>query len=238
MEHKLKAYATEFRNINGYSSSEPINFDSLLQQLDIITIFKKCDNFSGLCIKEKDSKFILINSDHSIGRQNFTIAHELYHLYFDKDFLTHKCQPGIINNKNEKRADIFATHLVLPEDGIVRLIPDDEDKKDKISLGSILKIEHTYKCSRAALLNKLEKLKLISKDFKEKYKTGIKSGAQLYGYSTDLYSKTKERALLGSYGNLANKLFQEEKISEGHYTELMLAIGVDITESIDDEEDQ
>lgn len=230
MERKLKAYATEFRHKQGYSSTEPIDFNSLLQQLDIITVFKKCEDFSGLCIKEDGNMFILINANHSIGRQNFTIAHEIYHLYYDQNFATHKCQAGQFNtkDKSEKLADIFASHLLLPEDGIIRLIPDNEDKKDKISLGTLLKIEQTYKCSRAALLNKLLSLKLISPETKESFSQGAKKGAILYGYSTDLYSKTKDSALLGAYGTLANKLFHDEKISEGHYTELMLAIGVDI----------
>lgn len=233
MEHKLKAYATEFRNSHGYSSTEPIDFISLLQQLDIISIFKACDDFSGLCIKEKGNMFILINSEHSLGRQNFTIAHELYHLFYDSDFETHKCHiesSQSNSNKNEKWADIFASHLLIPEDGVLRLIPDHEDRKDKISLGTILKIEQTYKCSRSALLNRLEKLKLISKEQKEIFKQDIIKKALRYGFSKELYIATPEHALLGTYGSLANKLFQEEKISEGHYTELMLAIGVDVDE--------
>ena len=110
MEYKLKAYTTEFRNRFGYSSIEPIDFNSLLQQLDILTIFKNCDGFSGLCIKEGDSKFMLINASHSIGRQNFTIGHELYHLFYDKDFSTHRCQAGSFpkKQKNEWFADTFA----------------------------------------------------------------------------------------------------------------------------------
>ena len=63
------------------------------------------------------------------------------------------------------------------------------------------------------------------------------SAALKHGYSIELYSKGEERALLGTYGSLANKLFQEEKISEGHYTELMMAIGIDINESFVNEED-
>lgn len=234
MEHKIKAYATEFRNTYGYGSSEPIDLDALLQQLDIITVFKECDDFSGLCIKEGDNKFILINSNHSVGRQNYTIAHELFHLFYDKEFETHKCyiESDQTKSKNEKWADIFASHLLIPDDGIVRLIPEAEDKKNKISLGTILKIEHTYKCSRAALLRKLEKLKIITKDLSESFLQNIKTNATLYGYSTELYSPTEERALLGAYGSLANKLFQNESISEGHYTELMRAIGVNIDEII------
>jgi hypothetical protein len=42
---------------------------------------------------------------------------------------------------------------------------------------------------------------------------------------------------VGAYGNLANRLYEEDKISEGHYRELLMAIGVDINEIREDEED-
>lgn len=232
MEFKLKSYTVEFRNRYGYNSSEPIDFISLLQQLDIITVFRNCNDFSGLSIKEDDNCFMLVNAAHSIGRQNFTIGHELYHLFYDKEFKTHKCNVGLFptKDKNERMADIFASHLLIPEEGISRMIPDAEDGKDKLSLATILKIEQTYNCSRTALLKQLYKMKYISKEFHEKYAQNIKRGAISHGYSTKLYEPGEEKALLGSYGSLAHKLFDEEKISEGHFNELMMAIGVDINE--------
>ncbi|MCG8412294.1 MAG: ImmA/IrrE family metallo-endopeptidase [Bacteroidales bacterium] len=239
MEHRLKSNAEEFRNRFGYNSSEPIDFTSFLQQLNIITVFRNCENFSGLSIKEGDNLFMLINAKYPIGRQNFTICHELYHLYFDPNFKTHKCNVGHFpkKDKNERMADIFASHLLIPEGGISRMIPAEEHGKDRITLGTLLKIEHTYKCSRAALLMQLFKMKYISDDFKEKYSHNIKSGAIKHGYPIDLYEEGQERALLGTYGSLAHKLYDEGKISEGHFNELMMAIGVDINEIQDNNND-
>lgn len=232
MEHKLKSHAVEFRNRFGYNSSEPVDFIGLLQQLDIITVFRNCEDFSGLSMQKGENLFILVNAKHPIGRQNFTICHELYHLFFDPSFKTHKCDVGHFpkKNKNERMADIFASHLLIPEDGISRMIPDEEDGKDKITLATLLKIEQTYKCSRTALLMQLLKMKYISNDFKIKYSKNVKAGAIKHGYSIDLYEEGKEKALLGTYGSLAHKLYNEDKISEGHFNELMLAIGVDINE--------
>ncbi len=232
MEHKLKSYAVEFRNRYGYNSSEPIDLISLLQQLDIITVFRKCEDFSGLSIKEGNNLFILVNATHAIGRQNFTICHEIYHLFFDMSFKTHKCNIEHFpeKDKNERMADIFASHLLIPEDGIARMVPDEEDGRDKISLATLLKIEHTYKCSRKALLKQLLKMKYISKEFEMQHSQNVKVGAIQHGYSKDLYEEGTEKALLGTYGSLANKLYNEGKISEGHFNELMMAIGVDINE--------
>jgi len=239
MEIRLKSYAADFRNRFGYNSTEPINLISLLKRLDLITAFKPLsDDFSGLSIKSGENRFMLVNCKHSVGRQNFTIGHELYHLYYDKEFETHKCQTGQFprKNSNEKMADIFASHLLLPEEGILKLIPESELSKDRIRLATLLKIEQSYGSSRAALLYQLSKIDLISKQFSEKYSAQIKSGALQHGYSTDLYEPTSERAILGTYGSLANKLFESDLISESHYQELMLSVGINVNEILQDEE--
>lgn len=240
MEYRLKSNVVDFRNRFGYNSTEPINFISLLQKLDVLTIFKPLsDDFSGLSIKNAENRFMLVNSNHSLGRQNFTIGHELYHLFYDNEFVPHKCQTGLFpkKNTNERMADIFASHLLLPEDGITRLIPDEEMGKDTIKLAPLLKIEQTYGSSRAALLTQLEKMGLTSRVFDEKYLKSVKTGARQHGYSTELYDHTAEKAILGTYGSLANKLFEKDQISESNYQELMLSIGIDVNEIVSDEED-
>jgi Zn-dependent peptidase ImmA (M78 family) len=240
MEYRLKSNVAEFRNRFGYNTTEPINFYSLLQKLDILTLFKPLsEDFSGLSIKSDENRFMLVNCNHSLGRQNFTIGHELYHLFYDKSFVTHKCQTGIFPRKNinEWMADLFSSHLLLPEDGIAQLIPDEEIGKDQIRLATILKIEQTYGSSRAALLTQLEKMGIISKSFIPKQSTNIKTGARQFGYFTELYEHTSEKAILGTYGSLANKLYEKDLISEGHYLELMMAIGVDVNEIFLDEDD-
>jgi Zn-dependent peptidase ImmA (M78 family) len=240
MEHLLKSQAIEFRNLYGYNSSEPVNLISLLQRIDILAVFKPLsEDFSGLSIKIDKNNFILINSNQSVGRQNFTICHEIYHLFYDQDFVPHKCKTGLFPTKNnsERYADIFASNLLLPEEGIIRLIPVDEMDRDKIRLATILKIEQTFGSSRLALLNQLLKMKLISRDFGSQFSAGIKRGAKQHGYSVDLYEPNQDKMILGVYGSLANQLFDDGKISEGHYRELLMAIGVDINELNADEED-
>ena len=240
MEYKLKADAANFRNQLGYSHAEPIDFESLLQRLDIIALFKTLDeNFSGLSYKDESGRFMMVNCSHPLGRQNFTICHELYHLYFDAESLSHVCKTknSPKNNNNERKADIFASHLLLPEDGIVRMIPDNEQSKDSIGLGTILKIEQTYGSSRAALMNRLKNMGLVSKAYAETFLQQVKAGAILFGFSTKLYEASQEHSLLGTYGMLANKLFDEDKITESMFNELMLTIGVDVNEIEADEAD-
>lgn len=238
MELKLKTNAAELRRKAGYNNAEPVNFMILLKQLDIITLFRPLSaDFSGLSYKEDDCMFMLVNCSHSLGRQNFTIGHELYHLYFDKGFVPHKCNTGLfpLKNANERMADVFASYLILPEEGILQYIPEEELTKDAIKLPTLLKIEQTYCSSRQALLHQLLKMELIGKEFIEHYSVNVKSGARQFGYPLELYNSTTGNALVGAYGLLANNLLEQSKISEGHFRELMMAIGVDVNEISFDE---
>ena len=53
----------------------------------------------------------------------------------------------------------------------------------------------------------------------------IRQEASLRGYDRSLYHKGNESLVLGDYGSKAKRLFDEERISEGHYLELMRKIG-------------
>lgn len=239
MQFKLKANATNFRSRFGYSNTEPIDFRSLLRKLDILTVFHPLgENFSGLSIKVDDNFFILVNSRQSVGRQNFTIGHELYHLFYETNFEPHKCQVGRFPKKDEGelKADFFASFLLLPEDGIINMIPESEMEQDTIQLSTLLKIEHTYGSSRLALLRRLLNMKVITQKSYEDYSVHILKNAAQYGYSTELYKPTNEEIIIGPYGTLANKLYDTNRISEGHYRELLAAIGIDINEMPSDEE--
>lgn len=231
MENKIKKEATEFRNRYGYGNLEPIRLKSLLIKLNVITVFKELhDNFSGMAIKSGNFRFVLINSNHSIGRQHFTICHELYHLYIDKNYKPHHCHTGYFDKKNlnEYFADMFASYLLMPEDGILDLIPDNQLKKDKISVTTLLKIEHFFSCSRSALLYRLKDLNFISNNYFESHSKNIILIAKEYGYSIDLYKKGNKNLIIGDYGVNAKNLYDDEKISEGHYISLMNDIGIDI----------
>ena len=131
----IERQVADFRADNGLSSSEPITLKSLLLKLNVLTVFRPLsDNFSGMCLKDgAGHRFMLINSNQPRGRQHFTIAHELYHLFIEEKPTPHKCNPGFSKNSVEQCADMFASSLLMPEAGICQLIPEKELKNKKIS---------------------------------------------------------------------------------------------------------
>lgn len=234
MKELLKKDAFLFRREHGLSPYEPIYFKSLIQKLGVQAMFKplQTQGISGMAIKVNNNlRFMLINTSIPKGRQHFTIAHELFHLYIQPDFIHNSCNTGLFTKKDvwEYKADVFASNLILPEEGLFEQIPNEELSKDKIKINTILSIEHYYSCSRRALLYRLKELGLISQSLYEKYdKDKIKSALE-YGFDKALYEVDNESTFIGDYGRLARDLFDSGKISESHYFSLMDDIGIDIS---------
>ncbi len=232
----LEKQASHFRSNNGFNNFEPIVVKSLLQKNKVVTIFKPLsDNFSGMALKiaadnQPASRFILINSSQSIGKQHFTICHELYHLFIQENFTSQVCKTGRFDKKAdpiEYLADVFASYLLMPTDGIKLNIPDEELDRKKISLSTILYLEQLYSCSRRALLVRLKVMGLITPQEFNAYCEGIKRSAIESGYTTLLYEPGNHNLVIGDYGQIAKDLYNKNKISESHYYSLLADLGID-----------
>jgi Zn-dependent peptidase ImmA (M78 family) len=229
----LEKKADQFRQQIGLNFSDSLNLQSILYKLNVLTVFRPLSgNFSGMAIKvgegESAKRFMLVNSAHSIGKQNFTICHELYHLFIQENFSSQVCTTGLFEqqtNPEERYADIFASLFLLPGSIIVTLIPDAELSKNKIQLNTILKIEHYFGCSRAALLYRLKQLEIIDRNGYNSLSRDVIKGAIQYGYNTNLYTPNHEQKVIGDYGYMAKQLFDMEVISETHYYSYLLDLG-------------
>jgi Zn-dependent peptidase ImmA (M78 family) len=229
---EISQLALDFRNRCFLNAYEAIDCEKLLLQLNVLTVFRPLStSFSGMCEKKKDKRFMLINSNQVLSRQHFTIAHELYHLYVQKEFKIHICNPDNANIKDieEKKADTFASNLLMPELGIKRLIPVSE-LEEGIKLSTLFKLEKYFSVSHTALLYRLRDLKLLTKEEVEKHRNvQVIRLAQLYGFDTKLYEIAgNERVIIGDYAILAKEKFDQNKISEGHYLELLSEIGIQL----------
>jgi Zn-dependent peptidase ImmA (M78 family) len=122
----------------------------------------------------------------------------------------------------ERNADLFASSLLMPREGVLMLIPKQEISMRKISLPTILKLEQYFSVSRTSMLYRLNDLELMSKQQVEDYKYySPKETAKQYGYDTALYEPGNENLIIGDYGVKARELFEREIISEGEYMEAM-----------------
>jgi Zn-dependent peptidase ImmA (M78 family) len=232
LEIKAKEQAEIFRKQHDLGNTDAIALHNLLLKLNVLTIFLPLSgNFAGMALKQEDEKFMLINANHPICKQNFSIAHELYHLFIQEDF---KVQLSFQNNQDdiEKQADFFAVHLLMPKQGILELIPENEQNKE-ITLRTIFKISSYYGVSYQTVLNRLLNLELLSnQSYKDAEvtakKVGVKKLASQYGSDNKLYESGNQNLIIGEYTGLATQLFEKEVISEMHYATLLADANVNL----------
>ena len=108
----LSTKAQELRELLGEDANSPVDIFSLANQVNGLTLvfYPLGENISGMCVRDNEIKLIAINSTMSYGRQRFSLAHELYHLYFDDESGFNVCSKRLDpKSENERCADQFAS---------------------------------------------------------------------------------------------------------------------------------
>ena len=222
-EFDAELLAVRFRNMLHLPQDVPFPVKSTLEQLGILTVFRPLSDSSyGMSIKMKDgSRFMLVSSNSTIGRQHFTIGHELYHLYYDENPQPHMCGADG-KAPAEQSADMFASNLLLPRVGLLAMLPEDFPTSKKLDLATVVKMEQKFQVSRQALLFRLKRLGIIGEDVLQSLLLApTRDAAPRRGNDVALYENGNEGLIIGDYSSLATDLFEKGRISEGHYNELV-----------------
>ena len=102
------------------------------------------------------------------------------------------------------------------------MVSDEEVRKRKVSLATVLRMEQYFGVSRITLLLRLKDIGLISEQLLVELKSvPVKESAKQYGYDLSLYEAGNAGVVIGDFGEKARLLFESGRISEGHYYELM-----------------
>jgi len=233
LNKEIKSKAELFRTTSGFGPTDSICLDSFLLKKNITTLFKPMSgNFAGMAIKANNERnFILVNSKHTKGKQHFTIAHELYHLFIQENFKSQRCETGLFERQQdieERKADIFAACFLMPENGIFELIPDKEKAgKNLISTETLFRIQHYFNVSFNALIYRIIELGYIDKTYYDKYESGKKTIALRLGYDISLYEPANENKVIGDYASKASYLYKKQMITEAEYLRLLNTINID-----------
>ncbi|MFR9290873.1 MAG: ImmA/IrrE family metallo-endopeptidase [Clostridium paraputrificum] len=243
---KVNANAIFLRKQLKEDAYSPIDIFSLVNSLDNLTIvfYPMSDRISGMCVKVRDNNIVAINSKMTYGRQRFTMAHELCHLYFHKE-LNSVCAKDIENVKDEKEieADMFASYFLAPYEALQTFISEvilcGSDRK--LNLEDVVRIEQHFGLSRQAILNRLVSDGYMREDETYAMKSGIINSALRLGYDATLYTSSPENKryfTMGKYVKMAEELNDNQLVSSGKYEELLLdAYRADIVFGLDDEEE-
>lgn len=226
---ELSNKASSVRRILGEDELSPIDIFSMAQLIDSLTLvfYPLGQNISGICFKNESSSVIAINSDMSIGRQRYSLAHELYHFYFDQKVSTTICSSKIGGgNENEKKADQFASYFLMPPAALYEMVQKYKKGSDRqLTIEEIIRLEQYFGVSHQSMLIRLQEEGEISSAAASSMQAGIISLATKLGFDVSLYKSSpndKKMRVLGYYIYQAEKLLQADMISNGKYEELLL----------------
>lgn len=157
-----------------YNISFPISIQNIEENFKNLFVFKlpvENKEFAATALSGKNN-LIILNSNMTIGRLNFSLCHELYHLYIQEGHSkTDYCEyvddvEKDDSDTQEKLADEFAESLLIPDFQV-------EKQKDLINYNSIegvIKLAQLARASYLATLLRLKKLKMIDFEFYERNK--------------------------------------------------------------------
>ncbi len=220
--YKLNQLAIEFRLDMGLSHDTPLDFFPVItNKLKNLTIvFLEMDEkISGACCKVDSQKIMFINSKHSKGRQVFTAAHEIYHLFYDDTTFT-ICNLNS-DDEVEKNANQFASFLLIPINALYSY--KKQNHIEKWDLNSIVDCEQYFQISHEALLYRLKTGGDITSDEFNSFKPNIRYNAQHRGYDLGLYeSYTDKNYTIGNYVRLVEEVYAKDLISNGKKDEFLI----------------
>lgn len=227
----LMTKAIQLRKHLGEDSSSPIDIFAIAKSIENLTLvfYPMGDNISGMCVKgESGNCIIAINSAMSLGRQRYSLAHEFYHMYYD-DTMVSLCAKEIGSGKEvEKKADFFASFFLMPADELERRSCElaSRNNDNKLTLYDIIRIEQYFGVSHQATVIRLKDSLYLSQQLVEEYlNSSVRYKAEMMGYDAELYFPLPEEKQYKTYGlyiDQANRLLQNELISEGKYEELLM----------------
>ena len=220
--YELNKLAIEFRSDIGLNQESPLDFFPVItNKLKNLTIvFLEMDEkISGACFKVDSQQIMFINSKHPKGRQVFTAAHELYHLFYEDTAFT-ICNLNS-NDEIEKNANQFASFLLMPINALYSY--KKENKIEKWNLNSIIDCEQYFQISHEALLYRLKNGSDITFEEFNKFKPNIKNNAQHCGYDSSLYEPYIDKNYtIGNYVRLVEEVYQKDLISNGKREEYLI----------------
>ena len=220
--YEINELANKCRRKWNIHDNSPIDIISLaLNKINNLTIsFLRFDgNFSGSSCIVSNQVLIFINAAHPLGRQRFTLAHEIYHLMAEKDYTDIS---SLTDEEIESNADNFASCLLLPHSGLE--LYEEEFNIKKWTLEDIIKAEQYYQLSHKAFLYRLNMLGKITDEECLNYLPQIMKNATKLGFTSQLYESytNYEELVIGNYIRLLELSYDNALISEEKLNELLL----------------
>lgn len=177
------------------------------------------NNGSAASSKSSFGICIWVNQSEISWRQNFSVAHELFHiLTWNEQLFKQKEEDLEFKKKNEILANSFAASLLMPEESIreeIRRVI----KGEECQYADLIAIARKFDVSTKALLNRLGNLKIIKLETKEELQNDPEL-KDLDMRSNQRYFSAANR--LGErFLRMAYQAYAREKISRSRLAEII-----------------
>ena len=204
---ELLIKAQELRKKLEVDQDSPIDIFALVHSIENLTLvfYPMGNNISGMCIKDDfGDAIIAISSQKTFGRPCFSLAQELYHLYYDDEMTTVCSSPLGAGSTIEKTADQFASYFLIPPLALRTKILDLKKNRSisNIGINEVVFLEQYFSVSRQAILNRLVNEKELKPSLAESMKTNVILYAKSLGYSSELYLPLPREKQYGTYGQI------------------------------------
>jgi Zn-dependent peptidase ImmA (M78 family) len=224
LRSKARQLAIDTRLKLGLQSTDYFDVRRAVTALQITCVKRPLESkISGATLKTNRVKAILVNSSKTLGHQNFTVAHELYHCLHDENLVSHACKTETFSRvpAGEQLADLFATFLLMPEDALFNQLRLRKKLDAKLTLADIINLEQFFCVSRKAMCWKLEDLKLITREQSDTCCANVIRSARSLGKSIDLYMPTNDTTIISDYAEKAQEALQRNLITHARYEEIL-----------------
>lgn len=127
------------------------------------------EEFCAFVCQKKGRLFVYINSQIPEEKQNFAAAHELYHIWFDKEYLTNPemLKSTILNDETEDtrelRANLFAAMLLVPKHVLETELLFLDIPKNKVTPIKAVELAHIFEVPYKSMVRRLYEIGHIKK---------------------------------------------------------------------------
>lgn len=206
--NEAEAFARRVRKELALGDRPGVGIGQMLEETYYLKIFY--DDFYGSAISTVSDVFgpaVLLNRKNKKWRRNYDLAHELFHILTWTLFRSDTSP--IPSDFEEKLANVFASHLLLPEEPIRERIAFYAEKDGNISLSNLDDIAREFCVSLDALICRISRIYNIPSEKTKTYREYASKMAQIrVPRESDLPYGLPPR-----YSDLAVRALREGKIS-------------------------
>lgn len=227
--NEITTLSEKFRNYLSLGSRPAFSLQKVLEQdLGVKILFEAIPE--GSAASTFNSEFgaaVVINRDEAPWRRNYDLAHELFHLITWKAVALKDLEEPDYFDDMEKRADRFASILLLPGNEVKKEILERNETQKQFTYSDLVDIAMEFGVSTKAILYRMANLRLMKwEDAVEIAKDQELSEISRHKRRDEWGEKPKSERFI----SLAVRCLRKGLISRGKFAEM---VGIDRSD-IDD----